>query len=55
MLGFDQKIYVTTQERWEDVSLLYQKRFKMLSCTNQFEPMHGHLNGNILKLNEFYK
>lgn len=55
-LGFvDQKIQITAPERWEEVSMLQRGRFKMPSCTNQIESMHGHLNGRTPRRNEFYR
>ena len=41
--------------RWKQVSMIERAHFRMPSCTNQVESVHGHLNSMIPRRNEFWR
>ena len=48
------KIEIFDQSRWSQCSMLERIKYKMPSCTNNIESMHGHLNAKIPRRNEFF-
>lgn len=47
------KIKPINLKRWKQVSMIERVKFRMPSCTNQVESVHGHLNVMVPRHNEF--
>lgn len=50
----DGLIQIFDMQRWEQVSMQYRPKYRMPSCSNQIESMHGHLNAITPKNNKFW-
>ena len=50
----NQKVIIINKDRWKQCSITERIQLKMPSCTNQIESMHGHLNAQISRRNEFF-
>ena len=51
---FKDRIEIINDERWCEVSMNERSKFKMPSCSNQIESMHGHLNALVPRRNDFF-
>ncbi|KAK8892033.1 hypothetical protein M9Y10_029255 [Tritrichomonas musculus] len=49
------KIEITDPKRWQQVSLIQRKEYRMPSTTNSLESTHGHLNHEISRRKNFWK
>lgn len=47
-------IEINDPERWESVSMLCRKKYRMPSTTNCLEATHGHLNRHVPRNNKFF-